>query len=94
MIKMTILAKICNFFCKPFQDLVFQTLTLQCLRKEVEEEVYKSLVNKRLAAGEVTLRFNRDLATMIMICIDYDDNQKHLCVVPWLTHALMTYFDL
>ena len=29
---------------------------LQCLRKEVEEEVYKSLVNKRLAAGEVILR--------------------------------------
>ena len=55
--------------------------------------MYKSLVNKRLAAGEVTLRFNRDLATMIMICIDYDDNQKHLCVVPLLTQALMTYFD-
>ena len=27
--------------------------------KEVEEEVYKSLVNKRLAAGEVTFRLNQ-----------------------------------
>ena len=40
---------------------LYQNLVLQCLRKEVEEEVYKSLVNKRLAAGEVTLRLNQEI---------------------------------
>ena len=83
----------------------YQTLFLQCLRKEVEEEVYKSLVNKRLAAGEVTeleiqlrscnndeLRMLDIIQWMIMTCIDYD-NWNHLCLVPLLTQALTTYFD-
>ena len=72
----------------------------------MEEEVYKSLVNKRLAAGEVTeleiqlrscnnheLRMLDIIQWMIMTCIDYDDNWKHLCLVPLLTQALTTYFD-
>ena len=41
-----------------FKFYPFHNSYLQCLRKEVEEEVYKSLVNKRLAAGEVTLRLD------------------------------------
>ena len=45
-------------YFSPFTILCRRNSYLQCLRKEVEEEVYKSLVNKRLAAGEVTSRFD------------------------------------
>jgi len=40
---------ILQFFLDHYEDVWSPP---QCLRKEVEEEVYKSLVNKRLAAGE------------------------------------------
>ena len=67
---------------------------MQCLRKEVEEEVYKSLVNKRLAAGEVILIFETFCSVSIFFTLIVMIIWKHLCWVLLLAYALMTYFDL
>lgn len=51
------------------------------MRKEVEEEVYKSLVNKRLAAGEVTLKEEKNV--MIMFILTMMISEKHCARIPF-----------